>query len=48
VVWVTAEKRMGDATGLGLLVCSTNYQVISFSLDKKLLTSYPMGTGLTG
>ena len=38
---------MGDATGLGLLVCSTNYQVVSFSLDKKLLTSYPMGAGLT-
>ena len=47
VVWVPAEKRMGDATGLGLLVCSTNYQVSSFSLDKKLLTSYPAGAGLT-
>ena len=43
VIWVPAEKRMGVATGLGLLVCSTNHQVIDFSSDKKLVTSYPMG-----
>ena len=46
-IWVPVEKRRGDGAGLGLLVCLTNFQVISFSWDEKLLTSDPMGAGLT-
>ena len=42
-----AEKRTDVTTGRGLLVYSTNHQVIDFSSDKKLVTNFPRGAGLT-
>ena len=47
MIGVPAEKRMGVATGLGLLVCSTKHQIIDFSSVKKLMANYPRGAGLT-
>ena len=46
-IGLPAEKRTGVTTGLGLLVYSTNHQVIDFSSEKKLVTNYPMGASPT-